>query len=787
MILVLTESGKLYGWGSNAYSMLSQKTGDYKSKPTLIMVPSMSPIKQVSAGSSFACILLENGQICCWGNNAHCQCGFLRPNSRERNPIPIPTIVPGVEDIAEISCGKDHTLCLTRDGRLIVFGSNEYGELGLSKSARYTVPVEVPMPCRIVKIAAGSHHSLVLDETGALYTSGSYGSKSLFQFCEVMMMREGCEAIYAGGDVAMAVTSDRKVYMWGKSIMDASSYNSQPCEVKLPPFGLLQVSLGLSHYCLYLSEYQTDVMTSMFNFSSAEFQLMNYWNPGKVIKEFNADLSSLSVFESVSLMLSYLTLSNRIFFENQNAETYPETPNCFLMHVTPKSISQNLDLITELLQMYFETYKGNSDSKSSGLSTDRKRSMSESVQSTPERLTRPPSKSFSFSLYSGRSRSSSLSLSGSGKGLLGTSINEDDFEMDENELLQMDMNGYQTIDHKHQAKRSHAMNASYENKDVLYALYCSIELLYAQQLYYFHSKSTGRLSVFAVDSQKPTSLFMLLFRILEIDSNSVEFSLIKKRVNDVICNLMTDISTISPFFNLIGMIFDEYNIIQSDPKMDHYALLDTVLALFKYLKKNNLIENLVSRDKCASFVDMLKQVFSHFSDIFSSYIRVLSSDQHDLDVSGLTDIVHFILQLMSSIYNNDFKKLYDGNMTALQALKTDGENIINICNCILEFSQKILGCFVETTMVENDISKQLSDFFISSPVYRNIEYILYVCYSIVLHYSNVETKISEKVLPIVQENMKSVCILLKPLSQIVILQNQCIDLFKNNKSIQVRR
>ena len=88
---------------------------------------------------------------------------------------------------------------------------------------------------------------------------------------------------------------------------------------------------------------------------------------------------------------------------------------------------------------------------------------------------------------------------------------------------------------------------------------------------------------------------------------------------------------------------------------------------------------------------------------------------------------------------------------------------------------------------EKDISKQLSDFYTSSPVYQDIEFILYICYSIVLHYSNIDQSISEKVSAIVQESMKSVCVLLKPLSQIAILQNQCINLFESHKSIRIRR
>jgi alpha-tubulin suppressor-like RCC1 family protein len=51
--------------------------------------------------------------------------------------------VPGAVNIAAIACGAFHNMALGADGRLLAWGTNDYGQLGNGSTIYSTTPVEV--------------------------------------------------------------------------------------------------------------------------------------------------------------------------------------------------------------------------------------------------------------------------------------------------------------------------------------------------------------------------------------------------------------------------------------------------------------------------------------------------------------------------------------------------------------------------------------------------------------------------------------------------------------------
>lgn len=51
--------------------------------------------------------------------------------------------VPGAVNIAAIACGAFHNMALARDGCLLAWGTNDYGQLGNGSTIYSTTPVEV--------------------------------------------------------------------------------------------------------------------------------------------------------------------------------------------------------------------------------------------------------------------------------------------------------------------------------------------------------------------------------------------------------------------------------------------------------------------------------------------------------------------------------------------------------------------------------------------------------------------------------------------------------------------
>ena len=53
----------------------------------------------------------------------------------------------GLSDILEVKCGDDYTFAKDRNGKLFVFGSNSYGQLGLNQdSLKVLTPTKIFLP-----------------------------------------------------------------------------------------------------------------------------------------------------------------------------------------------------------------------------------------------------------------------------------------------------------------------------------------------------------------------------------------------------------------------------------------------------------------------------------------------------------------------------------------------------------------------------------------------------------------------------------------------------------------
>ena len=81
--------------------------------------------------------------------------------------------------IVKIATGLQHTLLLSKTGEVFAFGSNNNGQLGLLDFHPRGVPTQVKLPIKATSIACGSYHSVVLAEDGRVFTFGNYQKGSL--------------------------------------------------------------------------------------------------------------------------------------------------------------------------------------------------------------------------------------------------------------------------------------------------------------------------------------------------------------------------------------------------------------------------------------------------------------------------------------------------------------------------------------------------------------------------------------------------------------------------------
>ncbi|CAH2243754.1 jg7138, partial [Pararge aegeria aegeria] len=108
------------------------------------------------------------------GNGPDLERETLKVNSLS----PARVVVPGGHRIVSVACGLQHSVLLSEHGEVFTFGSNQWGALGAGDIATHHRVVRVRVP-RASAVAAGSNHTAILTRDGELYTFGSYQKGAL--------------------------------------------------------------------------------------------------------------------------------------------------------------------------------------------------------------------------------------------------------------------------------------------------------------------------------------------------------------------------------------------------------------------------------------------------------------------------------------------------------------------------------------------------------------------------------------------------------------------------------
>ncbi|KAL0280278.1 UNVERIFIED_CONTAM: hypothetical protein PYX00_001618 [Menopon gallinae] len=106
-----------------------------------------------------------------------------RDASRIVSLPPAPVALPYTSPVVQIACGLHHTVVLTQSGEVYTFGSNIYGQLGVGDVLLRGGPVNVSIPVPAQSVAAGSNHTVVLTVKGEVFTFGSYQKGQLGRKC----------------------------------------------------------------------------------------------------------------------------------------------------------------------------------------------------------------------------------------------------------------------------------------------------------------------------------------------------------------------------------------------------------------------------------------------------------------------------------------------------------------------------------------------------------------------------------------------------------------------------
>ncbi len=146
----LLKDGTAKCWGRNDKGQLGVGDTLDKGTPTSVLEsPSLelNAVKQLAAGKSHACALLNNGTAKCWGQNSVSQLGD--PNVFGHSDVAASAIslFTAPETGTSVSSGETHTCAMSDAFQVLCWGNNYYGQFGNGNSFYNTsTPAQALLP-----------------------------------------------------------------------------------------------------------------------------------------------------------------------------------------------------------------------------------------------------------------------------------------------------------------------------------------------------------------------------------------------------------------------------------------------------------------------------------------------------------------------------------------------------------------------------------------------------------------------------------------------------------------
>ena len=176
----LHSDGRLLCWGDNHYGNINDTEHLVATnRPQAVSLP--EPVLDFGMGQNHTCALLQNGEVYCWGSN---QFGQLKPIEEQDSeflthhpPTPIRDLPP---DGIQLYVGSFHACLLTDDNEVYCWGQNSAGQLGAGFTSTSETPLQVRgLPDNISRLIQGGGTTCALTADNQLWCWGNNQSQMI--------------------------------------------------------------------------------------------------------------------------------------------------------------------------------------------------------------------------------------------------------------------------------------------------------------------------------------------------------------------------------------------------------------------------------------------------------------------------------------------------------------------------------------------------------------------------------------------------------------------------------
>lgn len=217
----------MYGWGSTIHGELG--LGGIEEEHILTPV-SMDwylahTVIEAALGDNHTLLLTKDGRVYSCGSNDYGQLGHDQPRKR---PQPVSGL--DAHPIIHVACGSMHSMALNEWGQVFAWGSDLYGQLGLQIGEELqSVPkiVRALAAYHVVQIACGQRHSLALLNNGEILTWGAnnFGQLGIGKISNSEPLPKVVQSllgiplafIATGSNHSFCISKSGGVYGWGKN------------------------------------------------------------------------------------------------------------------------------------------------------------------------------------------------------------------------------------------------------------------------------------------------------------------------------------------------------------------------------------------------------------------------------------------------------------------------------------------------------------------------------------------------------------------------------------------
>jgi alpha-tubulin suppressor-like RCC1 family protein len=269
----LSEAGEVKCWGRNNLGQLGIGVFEsYRVLPQKVMFS--EEIKKIASGANHVCALSESGKVYCWGSNEHGQLGIGNSSNKSA-----PVLVTSIVGVINLVAGFDKTCAIFADTTAKCWGDGNAGQLGDGDIVDRSLPSQISTtvtdksgnltPFKGVKaISLGEKHSCLIDEKDNLWcwgkggnnrlgigdTSGdsAYSDKSYpFYSSGATPIMSSALSVSSGSSHSCLIRLDKTVYCWGSndfqelgiSTTDQNSLTMFPLKSTIAPVSNLKVEI----------------------------------------------------------------------------------------------------------------------------------------------------------------------------------------------------------------------------------------------------------------------------------------------------------------------------------------------------------------------------------------------------------------------------------------------------------------------------------------------------------------------------------------------------------------